>query len=179
MTANIKDFPDYTIDTIGIIRKGEKVINSYDNNRGYLKAFLYDRNGKRKSVRIHRLVAEAFLDNPYNLPVVNHIDGNKHNNAVDNLEWVSHRENTRQSLEHHSPTVKPIAQINPKNGSVKGVFLSMKNCSDNLGLDYRGLFEAVKQGIVYKGYLWKYCTLQISFNDATPPQLFSRGRAYV
>lgn len=49
--------------------------------------------GKKKYLPVHRLIANAFVPNPHNYPYVNHIDGNKHNNAASNLEWVSPREN--------------------------------------------------------------------------------------
>ena len=59
---------------------------------GY-KTILFSFNGVRKYALAHRVVAEAFIPNPKNLKEVNHIDGNKTNNAVCNLEWVSTREN--------------------------------------------------------------------------------------
>lgn len=50
-------------------------------------------NGKMSTIKIHRIVAILFIENPHNLPEVNHIDGNKKNNNVSNLEWVSHCSN--------------------------------------------------------------------------------------
>lgn len=67
--------------------------------RGYLQVNLW-KDGKQKCIRIHRLVAQAFIPNPYNLREVNHIDGNKLNNSVDNLEWCTREEN----LEHEHST---------------------------------------------------------------------------
>ena len=60
--------------------------------KGYLRVYLY-KNGKRKHHKIHRLVAKAFIPNPNNKPQVNHIDGNKQNNSITNLEWVTDEEN--------------------------------------------------------------------------------------
>lgn len=54
-------------------------------------------NGKQKNKSVHRLVAEAFLPNPDNLPCVHHIDGNRLNNRLDNLKWVSEQENVKQA----------------------------------------------------------------------------------
>ena len=64
------------------------------NHKGYLIAQLSIK-GQRKNKRIHRLVAEAFIPNPDNLPEVDHIDNNKQNNNVDNLRWVTGSCNTR------------------------------------------------------------------------------------
>lgn len=65
--------------------------------KGYQNIQL-SKEGRSKMFSIHRLVAEAFLDNPENLPVVNHIDGNKSNNHIGNLEWVSYSDNINHSI---------------------------------------------------------------------------------
>ena len=59
---------------------------------GYLQVVLH-KNNKKYYKRIHRLVAEAFIPNPINLPQVNHINGDKTNNTVDNLEWIDNKNN--------------------------------------------------------------------------------------
>ena len=71
--------------------KGKEKIGA-DNGIGYLQIKVCFEN-KSKSKYIHRLVAEAFLENPDNLPFVNHKDGNKKNNSVENLEWCTHKDN--------------------------------------------------------------------------------------
>lgn len=66
--------------------KRKQFMSLQDDGRGYLFTGL-SKNGKRKFYKVHRLVAQAFIPNPDNLPEVNHKDENKHNNCVDNLEW--------------------------------------------------------------------------------------------
>ena len=75
----------------------EKILTPTDNGKGYLIIGLCKR-GKRKNFYIHRLVAEAFIKNPNNLPQVNHIDYDKTNNNVNNLEWISQAENIKYSV---------------------------------------------------------------------------------
>ena len=71
-----------------ILNKNGVVLKPYDNGYGYLIVDL--RKGKKKKhMRVHRIVAEAFLPNPNQLPEVNHKDENKHNNSVRNLEWCN------------------------------------------------------------------------------------------
>ena len=90
---------------------------------GYHKVDLYS-NGKRTSVRVHRLVAEAFIPNPNELPQINHIDGNKENNNVKNLEWVNNSQNMihayRTGLATPHPTYGMRGHKNP-NGGRKGI----------------------------------------------------------
>ena len=67
-------------------------------NRQYLFVYLY-KDGKGQNFRVHRLVAQLFVPNPSNKPQVNHIDGNKLNNHVSNLEWVTNSENMRHAVD--------------------------------------------------------------------------------
>jgi hypothetical protein len=73
-------------------RAKNKIIYSAPDKDGYIKCNLYKR-GKRKTCRVHHLVARAFLDNPNNCTEINHKDKNKANNHVNNLEWCTHEQN--------------------------------------------------------------------------------------
>ena len=84
----IEDFENYEVSTWGSVRGKRGIIKPYENSKGYLKVGLF-KNGKHHKKRVNRLVAQAFIPNPYNLPQVNHKDGNKLNNSYTNLEWVT------------------------------------------------------------------------------------------
>ena len=64
---------------------------------GYVQVILYNGEYKR-TARVHRLVAETFIDNPEEKPEVTHIDFNRANNKVDNLEWITHRESIKRAI---------------------------------------------------------------------------------
>lgn len=74
-----------------------KILKPYISDRGYLRLML-SKNGIEKAHKIHKLVAIAFVDNPNGYKEVNHIDGNKLNNHVDNLEWCSRSQNIRHAI---------------------------------------------------------------------------------
>lgn len=88
----------YTVDIFGNVKnsKGE-VLKKRENEFGYYDIGLY-KNNKQSRYKVHRLVAKAFIPNPQNKEQVNHIDGNKHNNCVWNLEWVTAKENTHHAI---------------------------------------------------------------------------------
>lgn len=109
MIEEWKDVVDYenlySVSNFGNVKGYKKNILKPDNSNGYSKLALYW-NGKFNKYYIHRLVAIAFIPNPNNLPQVNHIDGNKLNNHVNNLEWVSIIENMSHFYKNNTKSSK-------------------------------------------------------------------------
>jgi hypothetical protein len=103
--------PDYEVSNLGSIRSVERVISFVNGRkRNYPARQLNQKTGTtgypevtikvsgvKKTYRIHRLVAQIFLQNSASHPVVNHKDGNKRNNRVDNLEWCSYSDNLKHA----------------------------------------------------------------------------------
>lgn len=103
----------YEVSNYGNVKSlfnSEKILHPTDNGSGYLTINLR-KDGKRKSFYIHRLVASAFVGNPNNVNVVNHLDFNKFNNRASNLEWVTQKENVRYSR-HRMRHPKSITNSN-------------------------------------------------------------------
>lgn len=101
----------------------ERKLKPYNNGYGYMLVDMR-KDGKRYMRVVHRLVAEAFLPNPNNLPQVNHIDGNKGNNCVDNLEWCTCSENQKHGFD---TGLKPQAQKHPFSKLTKEEVLYIRN----------------------------------------------------
>lgn len=108
---------------------------------GYL--YIQMNGAELKTVKIHRLVAEHFIFNPDNKPCVNHLDGNKENNRISNLEWVTHSENTRHAYDtglkiaikgkHHYKSKRVM------NTKTKEIFGHLREAADKTGLKYSTL----------------------------------------
>ena len=92
---SIPNHPDYEISSMARVRNTRTgyILTPYDDGKGYLRVKLDGEN-----CRLHILVATAFVPNPENKPMVNHIDGNKKNNAVVNLEWNTCKENNHHAI---------------------------------------------------------------------------------
>lgn len=97
----IKDFEDYLIYSDGRIFSTKRNIflniGEHFDGRGYRQIRLW-KDGKRYYKHLHRILAEAFIPNPNNLRTVNHIDGDKLNNNLDNLEWMTDEEQQRHAF---------------------------------------------------------------------------------
>ena len=107
---------------------------------------------------MHRLVAEAFIPNPENKPQVNHKDGNKRNNHVDNLEWVTNLENMIHAQENGLVNYRPksINQYDKEGNFIKS-HKSIYSAAQELGTTQYTISRAVN-GLrkTAKGYIWKY-----------------------
>ena len=148
----------YSVSINGEVRNDltGQIKTPHKNGSGYYDVHLYD-NSKSTVHKIHRLVADAFIPNPEDKPCINHIDGNKTNNNVDNLEWVTHSENMkhayRTGLAKPHPTYGMRGKKNP-NGGRKGkpiictttnqTFESIVEASNVLDIPQSSIWDCVK-----------------------------------
>ena len=168
MLKPIKDFPNYFVSKDGKIysEHSKKYLKFAINNRGYMYTNLYNKdNPKGKKVLIHRLVAETFLPNLDNLPEVNHIDGNKNNNCVENLEWTTRKGNmehamskglTPQCMTGYEKRGYKVVQYDENYNLIK-IWRSLREIEAVLGYGHGNIAKACvgKYKQAY-GYHWKY-----------------------
>ena len=108
----------YQVSNFGRVKRDNKLLHLNTNTYGY-KHITLCKDGKRKTVVIHTLVANAFIDNPYKKPQINHKDGNKENNTVENLEWVTQIENNRHAINTRLKKTRSLLMFDKENKLIK------------------------------------------------------------
>ena len=182
----IKGYSNYLISNLGRVKSKERYVNTVygakrkvkeriikpvNDSRGYYVVSLYNESGKSKPKLIHRLVAEAFLDNPNNYPVINHINGDKKDNRAENLEWCTQSHNIKEAFRigTANPTwfkkygknhnrAKKVNQYD-LDGNFIRTWDCIKEASDKLNICSSGIVMCCKNNKKYNnagGFIWKY-----------------------
>lgn len=149
----------FQISNQGNIKKNGKKIVPWKDNKGYLRVYLSYK--KEPNVKVHRLVANAFIPNPDNKPQIDHINTIKTDNRVENLRWVTNQENARnpntlikykgkRSLSNNNHAKKVI------NIDTGEVFNSAIEASLSVSNYKYGVIEAIYRKRTYHKYRWKY-----------------------
>ena len=152
------------------------IVMSVTNKNGWYLTVRLSCKERIHTARIHRLVAEAFIPNPNNFPIVNHKDGNKQNNYDWNLEWCTGSYNVKHSMEMHPEQCsemihynkhvrpRPIAMLDKKTGAILRVFSTGTEAGRITGICTRNILQTCNReknehGYVRKsagGYVWRF-----------------------
>ena len=168
---NIKGYEEYQILSNGVvIGKNGNPMKPQMDSKGYLRVQLKDPSKENgvATFKVHRLVATHYIPNPNNLPQVDHIDGDKTNNSVDNLEWVSNEENQRRAKERGVYTGRTPAKLLEYGGQILLAISKGYVASDlfgKYGIERKTFWRAVEDG-------------RITISDTMPDTTDIRKRKY-
>lgn len=160
LVRSVRGFEGYYVsfwgDVLSTRQKQVRVIKSITNNNGYLFVLLRC-NGRKKKMYIHRLVAQAFIPNPDNLPQINHIDETRINNKVENLEWCTAKHNVnygRRSILFAAKVAKSVFRV--ENNTVVALYYSIK-ATEKDGYNARLVSAcAIGKNKSHKGCQWVF-----------------------
>ena len=171
--VDVKDYEGrYMVDSRGNVfsLKRNRVMTPCKSNNGYLQVHL-TKDGKMKSFKIHRLVAMAFIPNPYNLPQVNHKDEDKYNNHVDNLEWCTQSYNLNYNDgQKRRAKNRNYEDISRKRSNSQSKEVTQYDFDGSIIAVWKNAYVAEKHGYdrgminqccignkkSHRGYIWKY-----------------------
>lgn len=146
----------YAITTCGRVwsYRSNKFLKSYRNSNGYHQVSLCNK-GQTKRLCVHKLVAEAYIPNPNNLPEANHLNENKDHNYIGNLEWISHKDNQNYGTRNErisKALSKPVYCV-----ELDRTFDGLRAAEKELGISHGGICHCLKnRGKTAGGYHWKY-----------------------
>ena len=159
----------YQVSTFGQVRALEKIdgngnkrkpkmLKPVSTSDNYKKVRLY-KNGSKTWFPVHRLVANAFIPNCFNKPQINHIDENPTNNRVENLEWVTAKENANwgtRTLKQAISASMPVEQFTCDGTYIAG-FWGVREAGRVTGLDSSSIAKCCRGEMkFYKGFIWRY-----------------------
>lgn len=150
----MKDYFGYNVSPCGqVFNKDntEKSTFMAGKNRGYKYVCLY-KNGEKHTIAVHRLVALLYIDNPMCYSEVNHIDGNKVNNDIANLEWCTQKHNLdhAQANNLHHNIQDRVWQY--KNNQLVKIYDSIRKCAKSIGVNESSIRKSCKGMFLIKGY---------------------------
>lgn len=147
----------YQVSDLGRVRRGNKLLHLNTNTYGY-KHITLCKNNVPKTVVVHKLVADAFIENPQSKPQINHKDGNKENNTVANLEWITQGDNNRHAIITKLRKARKILLVDGEDNTIRE-FNNRMEINDFLGRDVcQDLITRCCNGqrkTAY-GYIWRY-----------------------
>ena len=151
---------DITEDGKCINKQTKHIKNTFISNNGYERVTLWIK-GKQQKFSIHRLVAIKYIPNPNNYSCINHIDGNKLNNNVNNLEWCSISQNTNHAYKNNlikNIQNRRIIQYSKDMEEIKR-WGSIKEIEEKLKINHGNIISVCKQNTNRKyagGFIWRY-----------------------
>lgn len=164
----IKDYPNYTIDIYGNVTNiiSGKVLKPRMDKNGYQRVRLY-KNSIGTNFLIHRLVAIHFIENPQNLPEVNHIDEDKTNNRIENLEWCSTQYNINYGsglIRRSKSKRKSVVQYD-LNGTLIKIWESPIVIEEELNINRRQIYNCCQsKRKTAGGFTWEYLNNTENYN---------------
>lgn len=171
---DIDGFENYQISSLGRVKSKERIVSNTVRTYlkkeqilkiqimkvGYKAIVLRDEKQKKHLLKVHRLVAKAFIDNPHNLPQVNHKDGDKLNCCVENLEWCTPKYNTHHAIKNGlkplicGRNIQRIFQLKCTDVSISQIFGNMADAATLIGCSESCIYEAIIQRRPYKNHYY-------------------------
>jgi hypothetical protein len=177
----IEGYEQYEVSNFGRVRKIWYINTWVAKNVGYPQFQVVDdkdisdktgkkkAKGKPKKMLLHRVLANAFIPNPDNKPFVNHKDGNKENNSLENLEWVTASENNYHAYRiglnkgGRSQQNQMVVQVNER-FEVEKIWKGMREIVQN-GFTWNKVYDSMQRGVWYKKSKWYYIDFHYNYRE--------------